>query len=624
MPEFALLATDSRFSNLALISFVIYLALVILLAWLSSRKASSGGFISEYFLGGRNLGVWAFALTFAATSASGGSFVGFPALIYTHGWVLALWIAGYMIVPIVAMGLLGKRLNQISRRVDAVTIPEVLGERFESPMAGIVGTLFIVIFIFYYLLAQFKAGSEILVSLLSEVSLFQTAVAWTSSITSAIPLLSGTEPDYVLCLSIFSAAVIFYVVYGGFRAVVWTDVMQGIIMFGGVVVMLILALYFTGGLTKANETLAQYKPPAFAEARLTTGSTFTETAIARGTWIETEDEELIRTGRRAQPNDEQENIVPILILRTEVEREAVDPRLIRRDIRVEILSREPYAYGADVPGVYLRPPGPHPENAGGFLALGMAFSFFVFWPFGASGQPSNMVRLMAFRDTKTLKMSIITVAIYFSVIYFSLVIIFCCAKVLIPGMELNADRIMPEMAVKSTAMAGIPWLAGVLLAAPFAAVMSSVDSFLLVVSSSIVRDIYQRYINPQAQEPQLKRVTYGGTIVIGLLATVAAIYPPEYLQDIIVRASGGLAASFLVPMAFALYWRRTTAAGAIAGMIVGCLTHFVLSFGVGEEGLFGLQPFVWDLIFSSLALVFISLVTNPPRDEVVSKYFDVD
>ena len=73
-------------------------------------------FVGEYFLGSRNLGLWAFALTFAATSASGGSFMGFPSLIYTHGWVLALWIASYMVVPIVGMGLLGKRMNRLARQ----------------------------------------------------------------------------------------------------------------------------------------------------------------------------------------------------------------------------------------------------------------------------------------------------------------------------------------------------------------------------------------------------------------------------------------------------------------------------------------------------------------------------
>ena len=73
MTELVILGAAAGVSNVALISFLIYLILVIILAWLSSRAAPSGGFVSEYFLGGRNLGVCAFALTFAATSASGAS-----------------------------------------------------------------------------------------------------------------------------------------------------------------------------------------------------------------------------------------------------------------------------------------------------------------------------------------------------------------------------------------------------------------------------------------------------------------------------------------------------------------------------------------------------------------------
>ena len=93
-------------ANSALVTFAIYLLGVFVLAWLSSRVRRKKEFVGEYFLGGRSLGLWAFALTFAATSSSGGSFMGFPSLVYTHGWVLALWIASYMLVPLVGMGLL--------------------------------------------------------------------------------------------------------------------------------------------------------------------------------------------------------------------------------------------------------------------------------------------------------------------------------------------------------------------------------------------------------------------------------------------------------------------------------------------------------------------------------------
>ena len=109
-----LLVAQASGANAALATFVLYTLAVFFLAWLSNRLLQSKNFLSEYFLGSRSLGVWAFALTFAATSSSGGSFTGFPSLIYTHGWVLALWIASYMVVPVCTMGLLGKRINQVA------------------------------------------------------------------------------------------------------------------------------------------------------------------------------------------------------------------------------------------------------------------------------------------------------------------------------------------------------------------------------------------------------------------------------------------------------------------------------------------------------------------------------
>ena len=85
--------------------------------WLGSRAqraVEKGGFVKGYFLGNRGLGAWALALT--ATVQSGGTFMGFPALVYTHGWIVALWIAGYMVVPITGFAVLGKRFAQLSRR----------------------------------------------------------------------------------------------------------------------------------------------------------------------------------------------------------------------------------------------------------------------------------------------------------------------------------------------------------------------------------------------------------------------------------------------------------------------------------------------------------------------------
>ena len=131
--------------NAALVSFCIYTAVVFALAWLASRKRAGKSFMNEYFLGSRNLGMWAFAFTYAATSASGGSFMGFPAKIYTYGWVMALWIAGYIVVPLVAMGLISKRLNQVARKSGSITVPEMMRKRLGSPTVGQVATVLLIV-----------------------------------------------------------------------------------------------------------------------------------------------------------------------------------------------------------------------------------------------------------------------------------------------------------------------------------------------------------------------------------------------------------------------------------------------------------------------------------------------
>ncbi len=603
-----------------LIGFGVYMVGVVLLAWWSARVRAKESFVSEYFLGSRGLGVWALALTFAATAASGGSFVGFPAYIYSHGWVLALWIAGYMVVPIVGMGLLGKRLNQVSQRSGALTLPEVLSKRLGSPAAGAVATLLITFFMFCYLLAQFKAGSKILSTLLAEVPLFQSAVAWVHAVKAPLPWVQHAEADYLLCLTIFAIVVIAYVVYGGFRAVVWTDVMQGVIMLLGVLIMLVLVLQQTGGLQRANERLAKMTPPEHGRAVISRTQSESDETLAKGEWVTTEN----GIARLAEPcvfAPGENQSEPVAILNITTPWEITHLRALHRsnDYTATISTTTPYARGANQPGVYLSAPGPHKEKSDGFLPLTLAFSFFVFWAFGTAGQPGNMVRLMAFQKTQTLRYAIVTVAVYFSLIYFTLVVIFCCGRTLLHGMEIDVDRTMPQLATTLTTSAGIPWLAGLLLAAPFAAVMSSVDSFLLVSSSSLVRDIYQQFIHPDASERRLKYLSYAATAVVGIAAFLFSIRPAEYLQKIIVFASGGVASAFLVPMAAALYWSRLTAAGGIAGMLGGA-GGYILFDAMGWTPL-GFSAFIWAQVLAALGIVVGTKLSQKPDQRLVERYF---
>ena len=127
----------------AVLALVIFIVGSIWLGFLAQRVTEKGSFLKSYFLGNRGLGAWTIALT--ATVQSGGTFMGFPSLVYTHGWSVALWISGYMLVPLMGFGVLGKRIAHLSRQTGAVTIPDLYRARFESPAAGYVCSIVIVL-----------------------------------------------------------------------------------------------------------------------------------------------------------------------------------------------------------------------------------------------------------------------------------------------------------------------------------------------------------------------------------------------------------------------------------------------------------------------------------------------
>ena len=754
LDSLSLLIGQGESGNAVLITFLIYIVAVFVIAGLSNKLLQGRNFLSEYFLGSRGLGVWAFALTLAATSSSGGSFMGFPAKIYSHGWVLALWIGSYMVVPICVMGLLGKRINQVARTSGAITIPDVLRDRFNNASFGLISVALIIFFMTFNLVAQFKAGSEILRTLLGPIEAFNSVV---ESLPSWFANFSSESTDYTFCLVVFGIAVIVYTTYGGFHAVVWTDVMQGVVMVVGVVIMLPLAINQASnaidpgestktGMALVTEEMGEMLPPRYLTLVIESTEALEEdVSIAQGTWLSSqgfplygETNRIFRTTKRytlekstgfavveaieiVSENDRQrswkaletQNAVetaadlaklkvrrilnkaslhipedyPVAIedislkpglllpfqgkdgkqriamlysiitpkkdrtpgspidiflfqivytedriLETELAgyAEQVQETPYLADLKLADIDEGFYAHGSseDQRGAYLTAPGPHRTEANGFLPLSLAISFFFMWAISGTGQPSNMVRLMAFKDTLTLRRSIFTVAIYYTLIYMPLVVIFCCARVLLPGMEAEADRIMPQMAVTLTSNIGMGWLAGLLIAAPFAAVMSTVDSFLLMISSALVRDIYQRNMNPNATEDKIKKLSYFFTLVVGLGALVGAMYRPEFLQDIIVYTGSGLAAAFLAPVVYALYWPRANHQGCIAAMLGGFGTHlamycvgFLNGDGFTPYRLFGTDPIILGLAASFIVGYVVTISTPPPVDSIVKKYF---
>lgn len=506
---------------LALVIFtLISLGLGVVANLVGSRKA---GFLQKYFLGNRSLGAFAVALT--AAVVSGGTFMGFPSLVYRYGWVIALWIASYMVAPLTVLGVLGKRIGQLARRTGAITLPDLLRERYGSPALGLLTSLLIMLFLTCNLIPQFKAGG-----LIMKLVLPAEAVNW---VVAANPG-STVDVAYYLGLAVFAATVVAYTTYGGFLAAIWTDVFQSIIMAVGVMILFPLAMMASGGLTAAT-----------------------------------------------QAGIEQTDVG--------------------------------YAFG----------PGAGME----FHPIGLAVSFFFMWAITGMGQPSTMVRLMSFRDSRTLRYSIIYLTIYNLLIYVPLIFIFIAARSIVPGLA-NPDEIMPSVVIKLAN----PYVAGLILAAPYGAVMSTVSGFLLIISSGIVRDVYQRFIRPQASEKEIEWASYSATVAVGVLVAVVALNPPKYLQLIIVFSSTGMAASFLMPVVLGAFWSRATHQGAIASMAAGAVTTLGL-YGTGlwlaggksfvPYFLLGLDPCVWGLSASLMVGIVGSLLSPPPDPARVALLFDV-
>lgn len=630
-------------SNTALTAFLIYTLIVFGLAWVAHRTGSKKSFLSEYFLGSRGLGMIALALTFGATSASAGSFAGFPALIYSHGWVLALWISSYMIFPLCGMGILGKRLNQIARKTGAITLPDVLRDRFESRALALLSTSLLALLLTVYLIPQFKLAALIMEELLGNIPQFQEMTQGMLVLMGgSVP--GGESPEYFLCLILFAALVIVYTALGGFRAVVWTDILQGAVMMFGVLIMLILALSQVGGMEKATRKVMQMQPPQLGTVVFSsTGDASQSHRIAADTWFSVSDSSaagalrLFRTNQTVLIPAGRHISEPVRVVEIMTPEEKAEilatfpdglPALLPGNLQPQEIDMSAYAGGGGEAGVYLTAPGPSASDEKGFLPIGLAVSFFVFWALSGTGQPGNMVRLMAFDNAKTLKRAIASLSIYFTLIYVPLVVIFVCARILVPGLDQAPDRIMPVMAFTLTNNAGIPWLAGLIIAAPFAAAMSTVDSFMLMISSSVVRDIYQKEINPNAHVKRIKFLSYACTVLIGLLATLGAIKPPQFLQYIIVFSGGALASAFLSPVALGLYWPRFTKEGAIASMLGGFLMYlglylsgFVLYGGTNPVRLLGLDPLIWGFAASLVAAIVATYLSKAPPERIVNRFF---
>lgn len=471
-------------------TFLAYLLAMLAIGLLAMRRTRDMG---DYLLGGRRLGPWVTALSAEASDMSGWLLLGLPGYAYASG-LEAGWIAlGLLVGTWFNWTLLAPALRRQTQACgDALTLPEYLARRFpdQARPLRIGAALFILVFFTLYTASGLVAGGK----------LFESALG--------LP--------YTTAVVVSAAVIVGYTFLGGFLAVSWTDLVQGLLMGAALVVAPVIALFDQGGLAASL---------AAVEAR--------------------------------------------------------NPHLL-----------DPFT------------------SARGDALDAVALLSLLGWGLGYFGQPHILARFMAVRGARelhrarTIAMGWVTLTLLGALLvgwagigYFD------------PPLPKGEEE---KVFLKLVALLFHPLMAGILLAAVLAAIMSTADSQLLVASSALAEDLYAYAVRPEA--PHAVRVRTGRLAVLLTAgsALVLALQPGSRVLDLVAWAWAGFGATFGPLLLFALHRPALGGRQALAGMLAGGLT--VLAWRHMEGGLFDLYELVPGFAAATLVLAWPARRTRPtPR-----------
>lgn len=464
-----------------------YLLLLAAIGFWSYRH--SGRDPVSYFLAGRGLGSLALTLTTLATLLSAFTFIGVPADAYTHGIGIFL---GVGVTTAFISGLflwVGYRVWLAAQHFGFITPSEFFGHRFNSPLLALLYCLSALTFTAPYISIQIIGGARTLAAVLGEGIPY-----WPLAVVVALVILG-------------------YVLFGGSQAVVWTDVVQGIILILGMGVAFV-AVAFSLGREAGSE---------------------------------------------------------------------LDP--------------------------WLSLPGPNGRWSWQGL-LGNQLLFFMATPLF----PQFFQRFYMARSAHPFKTLMVVWPLLILLVFFPAALLGVWGRLAFPSLE-KTDQIMPMML--QTLPSGV---AAVVITAALAALMSTADSQLLTASSLVTRDLvvtfFRRQLSPHQEELLGRWVVLG----IGLASFVIALNPPGLIVEIATWSFQGNAMLFPVLIA-GLYWKRATRAGAVAGALVSSgLTLGWLSGLLPRAWTGGWLPVIPAVVIGSGVLIGVSLLTQPPKEQVTAYY----
>lgn len=460
-----------------LIPLVLYLFFVFGVAWHAYQKRKTGGFLNEYYVGSRSMGGFVLAMTTVATYVSASSFIGGPGAAYKFGlgWVLLSMIQ----VPAIwlTLGTLGKKFAMLARQTGSITINDLLFARYQNKVVVWLACVSLLLAFFGMMVVQFIGAGRLLET------------------TLGLP--------YEWSIGVFALVIGLYTFIGGFRAVVLTDTVQGLVMLIGTMLLLGATLVATGGMENAMTTL-----------------------------------------------------------------HAIDPRLLT------------------------------PTGVDDKLSATFMLSFWVLVCFGLIGLPHTAVRAMAYKDSRSLHRGVLVGTVVMTVLVLGMHLAGVLARAVVPELDVP-DKVIPTLMMTVLP----PFVAGIFLAAPMAAIMSSIDSMLIQSSSTLIKDLYLS-IKPDAIHNEAKIKRYSTTLTLGftvILAVVAMLNPPDMLIWLNLLSFGGLEATFLWVLVFGLYYKKANATGAIWSMAAGLTSYVIIAYF--KIALWDLHPVVPALVIGLVAFL---------------------
>ena len=243
-------------------------------------------------------------------------------------------------------------------------------------------------------------------------------------------------------------------------------------------------------------------------------------------------------------------------------------------------------------------------------------SYWILVGFAVLGLPQTSVRCMGFKDSKSLHNAMIIGTFVVGFLLLGMHLVGFLGAGIMPGIEVG------DLAIPTITIAILPpVLAGIFIAGPLAAIMSTVDSMLILASATIIKDLIENsYIKVNIDNKGIKRISLILTGIIGIIVFMLALNPPDLLVWINLFAFGGLEAAFLWPTILGLYWRKANSSGALWSSIIGVLAYFAIS--IFKISPMGINPIVPTIIIALLAFLVGNYFGNENDENTIKLFFE--